>query len=285
VTQRDPRGPRLNPSHRRCRLGAVRYLNARPLVYGLDRHADRFEVRFDPPSRCADLLHGGEIDVGMIPSIEYLHGDDYRIVPGVSIASFGLVASVALFTSRPVGTIRRIALDASSRTSAALLRILCARAFRIDPQFVTKPPDVGAMLRDADAALLIGDPALEATRDTERLEKIDLGEEWRLLTGLPFVWAFWAGRPAALAADDVRVLQAARDAGVANSDAVATEYAQGDPGRAERGRAYLRSNMKYGLGEPELAGLQRFYALAAELGLIPEKGVRPSFYDSRKNGV
>ena len=111
----------MNP----LRVGAVGYLNARPLVYGLERDA-RFAVRFDAPSRCAELLHTGEVDLGLIPSIEYLHGPDYAIVPGVAIASHGPVASVALFTKGRVSAIQSIAADSGSRTSVALLRVLCA---------------------------------------------------------------------------------------------------------------------------------------------------------------
>src|SRR4051794_11751393 len=124
----------------RVRLGAVGYLNARPLVYGLEQ-STRFDVRFDLPARCAELLHGGAIDVGLIPSIEYLRGPlapgsdgrRYAIVPDLAIASRGPVASVALYTSRPIGEVRSIALDTSSRTSVALVRVLCARVFRISP--------------------------------------------------------------------------------------------------------------------------------------------------------
>jgi chorismate dehydratase len=257
------------------KLGAVDYLNARPLVHGLDARSDRFALRFDAPSRCAALLHAGEIDLGMIPSIEYLHGTDYRVVPGVSIASFGDVASVAVFAASPVDKIRRISLDSSSRTSVALLRVLCAHHFQIAPEFITRPPDLPSMLRDADAALLIGDPALFAGPEADGLTKLDLGDAWRELTGLPFVWAFWAGRADVLSRTDVHALQAARDAGVASGDAIADKYGAGDPARIARGRAYLRNNMKYGLGDVELAGLQRFYELAER-----KNGVRPHFYDN-----
>ena len=220
----------------RIRLGAVDYLNARPLVHGLGARADRYALQFDPPSRCAALLHEGSIDLGMIPSIEFLRGDPYHLVPGVSIASLGEVASVALFTSKPIADVRTIALDSSSRTSAALLRILCARAFDIRPSFDTLPPDFKTMLRKADAALVIGDPALFATTEAAGLEKIDLGDAWRGLTGLPFVWAFWAGRPGVLAQDDIRTLQAARDAGVA-------------AGQGRRRRAAAREDRGLGVGQ------------------------------------
>src|ERR1700704_2914205 len=119
------------------RLGAVSYLNTGPLVHGLDEQPDRFHIRFDLPSRCAALLHDNQVDLGLIPSIEYLHGPAYRIVPGVAIASDGPVASVALFSRRPIGTVRSIALDSGSRTSVALLKVLCARRFRIAPTFST----------------------------------------------------------------------------------------------------------------------------------------------------
>jgi chorismate dehydratase len=203
----------------------------------------------------------------MIPSIEYLRGDGYHVVPGVSIASLGEVASVALFARTPVAQVRRIALDSSSRTSAALLQILCARLFDIRPAFESLAPDLLTMLENADAALVIGDPALFATTEAAGLEKIDLGDAWRGLTGLPFVWAFWAGRAGALAPEDVRALQAARDAGVAAGDAIAEAYGAGDPVRIARGQAYLRNNMRYGLGDAERAGLERFYELAHAQGL------------------
>jgi chorismate dehydratase len=260
----------------RVRLGAVDYLNARPLVHGLGARADRYALRFDPPSRCAALLHEGSIDVGMIPSIEYLRGDGYKAVPGVSIASLGEVASVALFAAKPIAHVRTIALDSSSRTSAALLQILCARAFDIRPSFETLAPDFGTMLKKADAALVIGDPALFATTEAAGLEKIDLGDAWRDLTGVPFVWAFWAGRAGALEQADVRTLQAARDAGVAAGDAIAEAYGAGDPFRIARGQAYLRNNMRYGLGDAERAGLERFYELAGEQGLARRRTV--AFY-------
>src|SRR5437667_1938921 len=129
----------------RVRLGAVGYLNARPCVVGLDRHP-RFDLRFDLPARCAALLHDGTIDVGLIPSIEYLRNpqgtDAYRMVPGVAIASAGPVASVALFTTRPISAIRSIALDTSSRTSVALTRVMCAKVFGIDPMLGPHAPDL-----------------------------------------------------------------------------------------------------------------------------------------------
>lgn len=250
------------------RLGAVSYLNARPLVEGLDRDPVRWSVRFDVPARCAERLEAGEIDLGLIPSIEFARHPDYAAVPGVAIASADEVASVALFSRVPIGRIRTIAVDDSSRTSAALLRTLCARRFGIEPELVTVPPDPTAMLRMCDAALLIGDPAL-FFRPQAGVSKIDLGAEWKSLTDLPFVWAFWAGRPDAVTGSVIEGLRAARDAGVRSIDTIAGAYCAADEGRADLARRYLRRNIHFDLGEAEQAGLLRFYAEASALGLAP----------------
>src|SRR5688572_5055675 len=141
----------------RIRLGAVGYLNARPLVYGLESH-DRFDLRYDVPSECARLLHAHETDIGLIPSIEYLRGpSEYWIVPGPAVTSRGPVASVAIYTRREPRDIRTIAMDTSSRTSVALATILLRRRFDTTPVPVPMAPDLNAMLEQADAALIIGD--------------------------------------------------------------------------------------------------------------------------------
>lgn len=258
----------------RVRLGAVGYLNARPLVSGLDRNP-RFSIRYDVPSECARLLHAGLIDVGLIPSIEYLTGGPYRIVPDLAIASHGPVASVSLITTRPMRDVRSIAMDTSSRTSVALVRILCARMFRIDPAIESFEPDLGNMLDRCDAALIIGDNALfldPNPRASVQLvtESIDLGTAWHHLTGLPFVYAFWAGRDGALTGDDVAALQEARDEGVQCAEELAREYLAGTPDRQRRGAEYLRDNIQYSLGDEERAGLELFYEYAAEAGVVPK---------------
>jgi chorismate dehydratase len=258
------------------RLGAVAYLNARPLVYGLELRPASFALRFDVPSKCASLLHENAIDVGMIPSIEYLRGHEaYRVVPQLGIISDGPVASVALFCRTPLEAVRTIAADTSSRTSNALLRILCGERFGIDPVFVPMAPDPVGMLERCDAALIIGDPALYLDAGAAGVRKVDLGEEWTAMTGLPFVWAVWAGRPGALPAAAVQELIHARDAGVADSDRIATEYC--GPAHAALGRAYLRDNMRYQLGAREEAGLRQYYELARAHELV--EATRPiAFY-------
>jgi chorismate dehydratase len=277
------------------RLGAVGYLNARPLVYGLER-SPRFRLRFDVPSTCAALLHDGSIDVGLIPSIEYLRGGPYSIVPDLAIASRGPVASVMLYTRLPISDVRSIAMDVSSRTSVALVQVLCARLFNISPKIESSGPDLPAMLGRCDAALVIGDNALfqsavgsrqsavpsrespatshepPVTSRKPPVEAIDLGEAWTGLTGLPFVYAFWAGRADALESGDVMALQQARDAGVAASDEVARRYLREAPALHAIGVRYLRDNIRYHLGDEERAGLELFYRYAAEIGVAPAPG-------------
>lgn len=263
------------------RLGAVEYLNARPLVFRLDRQP-RFDLRFDWPSRCAALLHEGAIDLGLVPSIEYLRPPDsargtraYHIVPDLAVASRGAVASVAIYTTKPMGDVRSLGLDTSSRTSVALTRVLSARVFRIQPDLRALGPDLASMLAACDAALLIGDKALLLEggrmviggREVE-VEKIDLGELWLRETGLPFVFAFWAGRAGAVSAVDVEALQRARDAAVLQPETVSAEYFRDQPQLRALGTRYLRDNIRYHLGADELAGLELFYRYAAEAGVV-----------------
>jgi chorismate dehydratase len=248
------------------RIGAVGYLNARPLTWALDRDPSRWRVRYDVPSVCATLLHAGEIDLGLVPSVEYLRSD-YRMIPGVGVGSRGAIASVALYTTRPVADVRSIALDTSSRTSVALIQVLCQHHFRIRPRFVTHVPELETMVRAADAALLIGDPAFDAEHEALGLQKVDLGEEWTRMTGLPFIYAAWTGRPGVANPSDVAALQDAQAEGVRASEAIAAEYGRGDARRTARAAAYLRDNVKYGIGPDEAKGLQLFLDYAADLGL------------------
>ena len=253
------------------RLGAVGYLNARPLTWALDRVPERWHIRYDVPSVCAALLHAGDVDLGLIPSIEYLQAPDYRCVPGVGIGSRGPVTSVALYTRVPLRSIRRVALDTSSRTSVALVKVLCRYRFQIAPDFIPHGPDLDAMTRGSDAALLIGDPALDADHGALGLDKIDLGDEWTAMTGLPFIYAAWTGRPGAATEADVRALQEAQEEGVRSTAAIAEEYGKGDAPATARAAAYLRDNVKYGLGADEAKGLQTFLDYAVECGLAPHR--------------
>ena len=259
------------------RLGAVDYLNVRPLVYGLDRHPDAVSLRFDVPSVCAALLAAGDIDLGMVPSIAYLNRPGDRIVPGVCIGSEGAVASVAIFTRRPIGQVQTLALDTSSRTSAALTRILCARQFGIAPQFVSHAPDLRAMLDVADAALLIGDPALFADASELGVEKIDLGAAWTEMTGLPFVWAFWAGGDTPANHGVVDLLQRAAESGMRHTDEIARDYCRTTPAHIPLAQAYLRHHLLFRLDDRAIAGLKTFYREAAAAGVADF--AEPTFFN------
>lgn len=253
------------------RVSAVEYLNARPLVHGLDKQSDLFSMQFDVPAKCAALLHEGKVDLALIPSIEYLQRSDYHVVPDIAVASSGPVASVALFSQRPATAIRSIAVDASSRTAVALLRVLCAQWFEIEPTFVKMRPDISPMLKRCDAALLIGDRALFTEHETAGLEKIDLGEEWEAMTNSPFVWAFWVGRAGVVGARHLEALRTAREKGVEAVDAIAEQFAPAseDGESVEIARAYLHENVKYVLDELGRAGLKKFFNAAADIGVVP----------------
>jgi predicted solute-binding protein len=271
------------------RLGAVAYLNARPLVYGLER-VPGFDVRYDIPAECARLLHAHATDVGLIPSIEYLRGPEpYAIVPGAGVTSNGPVASVAIYTRRDPRDIRTIAMDSSSRTSVALATVLLRREFRNAPEPVSMAPDLDAMLAKADAALIIGDVALfldhsaisnqssignksAVGNQQSAIVKLDLGGLWTRSTGLPFVYAVWTGWQGAVTPDDVAALQHARDEGVAHVDDVARTCYPRDPARQDVAMRYLRDNIHYRVGDEELEGLRTFYRYAAELKLAAFDG-------------
>jgi chorismate dehydratase len=263
VAKPQPRADQQAPAHV-VRLGAVSYLNAEPTVYGLEQEPG-FRVERDLPARVAERLHAGEVDLGLVPSIEYAFGR-YAIVPGVAIASRGPVRSVRLFHRGPIEGVKRVALDTSSRASASLVRVLLHARLGRDPEYVPMAPGLEAMLRAADAALLIGDPALDLESDVAAL---DLGDEWTRLTGLPFVYAFWAGPEGALDRAGVARLQEALASGLASLAEIARRQAHGNAARTATYEAYLRESISYRLGEPERAGLLEFYRRAHALSLIP----------------
>jgi chorismate dehydratase len=257
------------------KLGVVPYLNVAPMIHGLERDL-RFELRAVVPSQLPGLLRDGVVDLATIPSIEY--DDMWAIVPGLAIASRGAVRSVCLFHREPLERVQRIALDASSRTSVALLRILLAER-GLYPTTVTRPPGPD-MLDGVDAALVIGDPCL-AWEDDDTL-RLDLGIAWTELTGLSFVWAFWAGRPDAVEPEHVRALQEALRRGRGAIPEIAAGYnvreAVGRDARggvavlteqAARNEAYLSNHIVHAMGEGEIRGLREFHRRAHALGLIP----------------
>lgn len=263
---------------RPIRIGAVNYLNTKPLIEGLGSYAPRAKLVLDLPSRLAEQLAIGELDVALIPVIEYFRAGSYTIVPGVSIASRGPVLSVTLFSRVPWPEIRSVALDEGSRTSAALTRILLENRHGIVPSTVQLPMGVAADDMTTDAVLLIGDRAMKACLPGFAYA-YDLGQEWFDWTGLPFVYAVWAVRDGVDLQGVDRALQLCRDYGLAKVGPISQREAgplELDPGFCRR---YLSNILSFDLGPRELAGLQKYYELARDLGLAPE-GVQLEFYGS-----
>lgn len=255
----------------KTRIYAVSFLNSRTLTYGLEHGGldHRFEIRYDIPSVCARQVGTGAATAGVIPSIEYARIQTaYAIVPEVAIASDGPVGSIFLFHRVPVDRIRTVAMDTSSRTSVALTRIVLHERYGLNVDTVDHPPDVPAMLERADAALVIGDPALESTGRPE--PRLDLGESWRELTGLPFVYAFWSGKENGLTPGAVELLIESKNQGMAALDEIAEMHAGNRSLPTSFYASYLRDNLVYGLGERELSGLMEFYGMAHARGLIPD---------------
>jgi len=259
----------------RVRIGAVTYLNSRPLVYSLDELAPWAEVVMDHPSRLADGLAAGRFDVALIPSIEYLRTPGYVIACDACVACKGPVRSIKLYGRVPVNRIRTLALDEGSRTSVAMTRILLKERYGLEPELERLP--VGATLSEtsADAAMLIGDRGMVPVNGAFEFVW-DLGDEWCRWTGLPFVFAMWIARPR-LDGRVAEALGAARDEGVRHLDAIARREAP-RLGIAESDcRSYLRDHLRFRLGDRERRGLETFYQLAVRAGLAPA-GVQLAFF-------
>jgi chorismate dehydratase len=257
---------------RPTRLGAVSFLNTRPLTYGLEEDGAGFDLVYDVPSACADALRAGRIDVGLIPVIEYARQGGGWVVPDLAIGAVGEVLTVRLFFRGELASVRSVAADASSRTSVALLRILLKAKYGITPEVVPAAPDLDAMMHRADAALLIGDPVLPLveTGDDDGRHSLDLGQEWNDFSGTPFVFAFWAGGDGKLTSAQVARLQRARREGEQHVSDIAAAFQRERAGSVELYERYLRDHICYDLGEQQMAGLQQFYRLALEQGLITD---------------
>ena len=264
------------------RIGAVSYLNAKPLYYGLCEYAPNVVLSMDVPSRLAEQLAAGELDVALIPSVEYLRGASrgYQIIPGFAIATRGPVHSVKLFSRVPWGRIERLALDAGSRTSQVLARIWldaehgcgpcgsrsCRWAFR-------------CLESTADAVLMIGDRAMRVPREPFH-DVVDLGEAWHTLTGLPFVFALWVARRGVELGDLPEALDRSRAAGLAEAASLARIHGLRLGLDFATCYDYLTRILSYDLGEAEIAGLEAVRGNGGALGLAPE-GVSLVFHGSR----
>ncbi len=251
------------------RVGAVNYLNSKPLIEGLADAQPGLELLLDYPSRLADDLAAGKLDVALVPSIACLQNPNYEVISDACVAACGPVLSVKLFCRVPPHEIRTLALDQGSRTSVTLVRILLAERHQLHPELISLPLDCSVSDCNADAVLMIGDRAIHPPQETF-VETWDLGEEWMNWTGLPFVFAMWVAHRD-LELDGVEeALSAARDRGVANLEHIARREAPLLDISHDTTIDYLTRNLYYRLGERERLGLSRFYELAVEHGLAPE---------------
>ena len=250
------------------RIAAVSYLNAVPLVWGLVHgpQRGRFQVEFMVPSRCADALREGSADAGVIPSIEYQRIEDLKVVPGLSVSSAGPVRSVLLISRCSAEKIGSLALDISSRTSVCLVQLVLRRRYGVAPSLHPHAPNLPAMLHEYDAALVIGDPALAS--NLPGLFVYDLADEWRAMTGLPFVFAFWGVRQEAASPEWVPVFQEAAAYAMAHLEEILPAESERTGLPVSLIRSYLTENIDISFGAKNLEGLERFYALAHEQGLI-----------------
>lgn len=257
------------------RIGAVSYLNTKPLVYGLQQRAPLARLTFDLPSRLADQLAAGLLDAALIPSIEYFQNPNYVILSDACIGCRGPVLSVKLLSCTPMHQIRTLALDEGSRTSAALAQILLHQRYNIRPAVIPFPVDASPDSVRADALLMIGDRAMHPPQGFSQVW--DLGDEWLRFAELPFVFAMWVAdadvvnqpsRREEFAALETALGQA-RDAGVEHLPEIAAPEALRVGLSFDQTLVYLRDNLYFFLGPRELAGLKLFYHHACRLGLAP----------------
>jgi chorismate dehydratase len=273
----------------RLRIAAIRFLNPSPLMWDFehppraDALARRYQVEWMLPSECAEKLASGAAEIGLVPIAALATTPGLRIVPECTIASKGYVRSLVLVrhARQALTEIRTVAADTASRTTIAYTRIMMQKWGNEGVEFLPMAADLDAMLARADAAILIGDPALMALeeranrfeRSGEELEYHDLAHEWRSLTGLPFVSAVWAARANSwsdswdeIAADFV----ASRDRGLKNIEALAKEWSRKLPLRESTIRTYLSENIHYVLDEECVEGMRGFFSMAEEAGVLPE---------------
>ncbi|HEV2116753.1 MAG TPA: menaquinone biosynthesis protein [Terriglobales bacterium] len=265
---------------RRLRISAISYLNTAPLMWDFD-HGDAgkdFDIFYSVPSSCAAALRDGTGDIGIIPAIAYNNIPALVIIPEVAIAARGPVRSILLVCKVPLEKVRTVATDNSSLTSVALTRVLFHKWWGGGREFHSLAPDLTAMLRECDAALIIGDPALKV--DRSRCQVLDLAEEWRRLSGKSFVFAFWAVREAALAEmepglDLAAIFQASRDHGLQPEalEQIGREWSARLHISQAEVKSYLTNSIYYQLDQDCQEGMDLFFRYAAECGAISQ--VRP----------
>jgi chorismate dehydratase len=281
----------------KLRISIVEFLNTAPLVWGFTDGplAGRYDLSFAVPSQCAEDLKAGRADVGIIPAIEYQRMEDVVVLPGMAVAAKKEVRSILAVSKVPIEMAQTFALDSNSRSSAGLVRLLCHNQWNIAPEFVEAAPDVDEMLAHADAALIIGDPALRLrlrfdaleakvpldagccccgddeplVKDVQTIFIYDIAQQWREMTGHACVLAIWVARRGAVTPEILADFQASREYGLARIGDIAEGAALKldlPPRALER---YLRENIDYTLDEENLAGLNLYYRECAAAGLIP----------------
>ncbi len=251
------------------RIGAVSYLNSKPLIEGLDELVPDAELILDLPSRLADGLARGELDVALIPSVEAFADPDYEIVSDACVATRGPVLSVKMYSRVHPGEVRTLALDEGSRTSAALVQIMLHERYGVSPTLSTLPMGSGVEDSEADAILLIGDRAMHSPQETFHTVW-DLGEEWLAWTGLPFVFAMWVTRVGTDLGPVADALRQARDLGIEDVANIAEREASALRIDRQTALDYLTRNLHFRLSSAERNGLKLFHRLAARRGLSPE---------------
>ena len=262
---------------KKLRLGVVPYMNAKPLIYGLSQQTNSIELSFEVPSLLPTMLNNDQIDVAIIPSIEYFRSGNYAIIPDISISSCGSVESVKIFSKVPIQNIRTAALDKSSLTSCALTKIILKEQYHLSPQYTQWNKQYNISGTNADAVLLIGDNAMKVT-DNEYVT-LDLGQAWFEYTGLPFVYAVWVVKRDRCIPGINKMLKSAREAGIRSVKELAATESHRLQLTQERCLNYLTKSIRYNLGKEEIKGFRAFYQHAVSLGLAP-KGVEIVFNDT-----
>jgi chorismate dehydratase len=279
------------------RISIVEYLNTAPLVWGFTEGplAGKYDLSFAVPSLCAESLRRGQSDIGIIPAIEYQRMEGVVALPGMSIAAKREVRSLLVVAKRPIEMVKRIALDTSSRSTSALVRLLAADYWKISPEFVDAPPDPSEMLKHADAALVIGDPALRISLKMdalagktpsgeqqccqgdpdelpvpgfETLFVYDVAHQWREMTGKPCVLALWVGRPNAFTPEVIADFEASKRYGLERVREISEAASVKLDLPARSLERYLIENINFDLDEENLAGLRLYFERAAAAGLI-----------------
>lgn len=285
----------------KLRISIVEFLNTAPLVWGFTDGPlqGRYDLSFTVPSLCAEALRAGKVDVAIIPAVEYQRMDGMVVLPEMAVAAKGEVRSILVLAKKPIEQAKRIALDTNSRSSVALTRLLSKGFWGIDPEFIDSPPDPAAMLAQADAALVIGDPALQIRLKVDALlakapdakgcgcdeavshreDQIvpgvdtlfvyDVAEQWRQMTGKPCVLAIWVGRRELITPEVVGDFLASKEYGLARIGEIAESASLKLDLPPRDLEIYLRDHIDFSLDTANLEGLELYFRECAAAGLVP----------------